>query len=174
MLHATIFVPCAQWIVASCFLLRSSPALLLLSDMHTDEYVMQETTCRSMLHASSNLVHTDVRPRCRADDRPRYKNTAATPAALPSASTRQPSLLRLCPPSCRTLARDHAVKSGNAFGCTARTVHRRSMPAVYLLLYRAVPRAQVFARHGKRARPTIRVVINAHTHHYSPMGHQVG
>ena len=83
MLHATIFVPCAQWIVASCFLLRSSPALLLLSDMHTDEYVMQETTCRSMLHASSNLVHTDVRPRCRADDRPRYNNTAATPAALP-------------------------------------------------------------------------------------------
>ena len=79
MLHATIFVPCAQWIVASCFLLRSSPAMLLLSDMHTDEYVMQETTCRSMLHASPNLVHTDGRPRCRADDRPRYKNTATLP-----------------------------------------------------------------------------------------------
>ena len=37
-----------------------------------------------MPHASSNLVHTDA-PRpvpCRADDRPRYNNTAATPAAL--------------------------------------------------------------------------------------------
>jgi hypothetical protein len=152
-LHATMFVSCAQRIVASCFIVVIV-ACVAPAQRHAHGRI-RHAGAYNMQHAARI-----IQP---AAHRPRYNNTAATPAALPSASTRQPSLSALPSLMPNPHARTHHPiarlphLSGDA--ALSAALRRRSMPAVYLLLYRAVPHALppvMASTSGKRERPTIR------------------
>ena len=125
---------------------------------------MQEHTCRSMLHASSTVLHTDVRLPAVLTT---VRTTVTLRLALPPSLRLDSRVRRLCPSSCRTLARDRAVPSQDC--PKAETLpfplHRAhcasSIDAGSISVVLPRRTSCTSTRHGKRERPTIRVVINA-------------
>jgi hypothetical protein len=144
-LNATMFVSCAQRIVPSYFIV-AIVACVASAQRHAHGRI-RHTVC-SMPHASSQpAAHRRApslpcrRPcalqqHCGCPCRPtlsEYSTAESVGSALPHAEPAR---------EVTSSHRKTAQKRRRCpFRCTARAVRRRSMPAVYLLLYRAVPRA---------------------------------